>query len=392
MACPGVTGNVVQALDPADAGGPSTTDACSPLTNAGAVSGNIALVDRGTCGFTVKVKNAQDAGAIAVIVADNAAGSPPAGLGGADATITISSVRISQPDGNTIKAQLGSGVNATLGVDLAVRLGADASNRALLNAPNPVVPGSSISHYDPIAAPNQLMEPAISSDLTHSVDVPNDLTLKLFRDIGWYPDADVDGVADASDNCPATANPNQADNDGDAQGDVCDADDDNDGVTDSSDNCSLVANADQADNDGDAQGDVCDADDDNDGVLDGADNCPLLANPNQADADGDGRGDVCDADDDGDGVPDSTDQCPAADRRTTVVIGTSKYKNTGVPNIVLPTGCTLMQKIDGCATANPKNRGGFVDCVSVLTTQWVAEGVITSAQKDAIMRAVAQVK
>ena len=49
----------------------------------------IALIDRGTCGFTIKVKNAQDAGAIAVIVADNIAGSPPAPMGGADATITI---------------------------------------------------------------------------------------------------------------------------------------------------------------------------------------------------------------------------------------------------------------------------------------------------------------
>jgi hypothetical protein len=62
----GVTGTVVQALDPADAAGPSTFDACSPLTNATAVAGNIALVDRGTCGFVVKVKNAQNAGAIAV--------------------------------------------------------------------------------------------------------------------------------------------------------------------------------------------------------------------------------------------------------------------------------------------------------------------------------------
>src|SRR5262249_3717119 len=51
----GVTGNVVQALDPADGAGPSTTDACSALTNAGAVSGRIAMIDRGTCAFTIKV-------------------------------------------------------------------------------------------------------------------------------------------------------------------------------------------------------------------------------------------------------------------------------------------------------------------------------------------------
>ena len=42
-----------------------------------AVNGKIALIDRGTCTFPEKVKNAQNAGAIGVIIADNAAGSPP---------------------------------------------------------------------------------------------------------------------------------------------------------------------------------------------------------------------------------------------------------------------------------------------------------------------------
>lgn len=205
LSAPGITGNVVLGMDPADVAGPTTTDACSPLTNAAAVAGKIALVDRGTCVFTVKVKNAQNAGAIAVIVADNVAGSPPAGLGGVDPTITIPSVRITLPDGNTIKAQLGVGVNATLGVDLAVFAGADTSGRALLNAPNPVQPGSSISHWDPIAFRNQLMEPAINADLTHSVKAPEDLTLAQMRDVGWFPDADLDGIADDLD-CEPNSN------------------------------------------------------------------------------------------------------------------------------------------------------------------------------------------
>ena len=69
----------------------------------------------------------------------------------------------------------------------------------LINAPNPLQSGSSISHWDPIAFKNLLMEPAINDDLTHSVEPPDDLTLPLMRDIGWFPDADVDGVPDDVD-------------------------------------------------------------------------------------------------------------------------------------------------------------------------------------------------
>jgi len=214
----GVSGALVAAQDPADASGPSTTDACSPLTNASDVAGKIALVDRGTCNFTVKVENAQNAGAIAVVVADNAAGSPPAGMGGSDPSITIPSVRITQSDGALLRAQLGAGVVLTIGLDLSLRCGADRENQTMLFAPNPSQPGSSISHWDDLATPNLLMEPNISDDLKHEVD----LTLPLLQDIGWADDTDGDGVPDAHDNCPTVYNPDQADSDDDGVGDACD--------------------------------------------------------------------------------------------------------------------------------------------------------------------------
>jgi len=196
----GVFGQVVLGLDPSDVTGPSTTDGCSPLTNAGAVAGKIAMLDRGTCGFIVKAKNAQDAGAVAVIIADNAAGSPPAGLGGADPTITIPAVRVTQSDGIAIRNQLAGGVSAALSLDLAVRAGADDAGRALIYTPDPFVQGSSVSHWDTIATPNLLMEPFINDDLTHGLD----LTLPLLRDIGWYPDGDLDFVSDEVDACPGS--------------------------------------------------------------------------------------------------------------------------------------------------------------------------------------------
>jgi hypothetical protein len=71
--------------------------------------------------------------------------------------------------------------------------------------PNPVVSGSSGSHYDTIAFRNLLMEPAINPDLTHNLKAPDDLTLELLRDVGWFPDADLDGSADNFD-CEPNSN------------------------------------------------------------------------------------------------------------------------------------------------------------------------------------------
>jgi hypothetical protein len=124
------------------------------------------------------------------------------------------------------------------------------------------------------------------------------------------PDDDNDTVADLSDNCPMLANPSQADTDLDNQGDACDLDDDNDTVTDFADNCPLVANPGQQNTDHDALGDVCDPDDDNDTVADLSDNCPLVANQDQMDTDADLQGNVCDPDDDNDTVADGLDCAP----------------------------------------------------------------------------------
>jgi hypothetical protein len=74
---------------------------------------------------------------------------------------------------------------ANLGVNLAIRAGADAAGHALMYTPNPYQPGSSVSHWDTIAFPNQLMEPAINGDLTHEVTPPQDMTFPLLQDIGW---------------------------------------------------------------------------------------------------------------------------------------------------------------------------------------------------------------
>ena len=126
-------------------------------------------------------------------------------------------------------------------------------------------------------------------------------------------ESDCDGVPQEGDNCPDVANADQTDSDDDGLGNLCDDDDDNDGVPDEADNCQFVSNPQQVDTDGDGQGDKCDGDLDGDGVVDGADNCPETVNPLQEDLDLDGMGDACDDDDDGDGEPDATDCQPMDD-------------------------------------------------------------------------------
>jgi hypothetical protein len=175
----GVTGSVVLAVDAVS----PYNDACTALTNAAAMAGRIAIVDRGVCNFTTKVKACQDAGAIAVIVADNAVGAPPAGLGGTDATITIPAVRVTQADGVTLKAQIASGLDITLMADPSLMAGADTAGRVMMYTPDPYQSGSSVSHFDVSCTPNLLMEPAINADLTSGVD----LTRYAFEDIGWLP-------------------------------------------------------------------------------------------------------------------------------------------------------------------------------------------------------------
>ncbi len=78
------------------------SDACSTLT--ASLSAKIALVTRGTCSFSTKIRNAQNAGAAAVLVANNAGGDPIAmGQDGTPNQPTIPAYMVSMSDGVVLK-------------------------------------------------------------------------------------------------------------------------------------------------------------------------------------------------------------------------------------------------------------------------------------------------
>ena len=151
------------------------------FTAPAAVAGKIAMVRRGVCGFVVKAKNAQDAGAIGVIIANNQAGGA-IGLGGADPSVTIPAISVAQSVGDAFFAAGGVGAGG-LEEDPTLLAGADATGHVRVYAPTVLALGSTASHFDTAALPNLLMEPAITPTLRASLNV--DLTAALFRDIGW---------------------------------------------------------------------------------------------------------------------------------------------------------------------------------------------------------------
>ena len=97
----------------------STTTAnegCNSIINEAAIKGNIAVIYRGNCQFSKKVLNAQNAGAVAVIVINNVAGDVSTmepGIYGD--LVSIPSIMISMADGQTIANEIKTtGVNVSI--------------------------------------------------------------------------------------------------------------------------------------------------------------------------------------------------------------------------------------------------------------------------------------
>ncbi len=99
----GFSGEVVQALDTID----TPEDVCTEIINGDDIVGKIALVDRGECGMSLKALNAQESGAIAVLICNDNTGEPfAAAVGEFGDSITIPVAMLDQTRCDTLKMAL----------------------------------------------------------------------------------------------------------------------------------------------------------------------------------------------------------------------------------------------------------------------------------------------
>jgi hypothetical protein len=168
-------------VSPNDAGGVSLLDGCEPFPAGSNIEGNILLVNRGNCTFIQKALNAQNAGARALLIANNAPGALTPG--GSDSGITIPTYGIPQLLGAQLR-QIQPLPTASIQFNPMIRAGTTAGHVRLF-APTNFAQGSSVSHFDVSAVRNLLMEPSISPDIGRGLKNPDDLTWNLLRDLGW---------------------------------------------------------------------------------------------------------------------------------------------------------------------------------------------------------------
>ena len=114
----GVGGSLVRLVDGNDTDSGSVTDGCEPATNSAengnALTGKVAVIDRGSCNFTAKVKHAQDAGAVAAIIVNNTDDGTPAPMGGEDDAVTIPSMGLNYKEGHSLYNLIADGQDVTV--------------------------------------------------------------------------------------------------------------------------------------------------------------------------------------------------------------------------------------------------------------------------------------
>ncbi|MDG1330938.1 MAG: T9SS type A sorting domain-containing protein [Crocinitomicaceae bacterium] len=152
-------------------------DACEPAVNGAELNGKIAVIRRGSCEFGCKAEEAQNAGAVGVLVVNNAAGAPIAmGEGVCGINVTIPAIMVSQSDGEALITEIegGSTVSATL-VDKGLEV-YQADYGDMLSSLNEALIEASVKIY-----PNPASE---STEVAFSLSENQDVTIELVDIMG----------------------------------------------------------------------------------------------------------------------------------------------------------------------------------------------------------------
>lgn len=161
------------------------TLACEPLSNSEEVAGSIVLVKRGECTFVTKWQNAFEAGAVAVVVADNVASTAEGTIardGGMalDRNLPIPLWSVSLADGDLIRATLPL-TDTHMGYELDAP--ARGTNQGLVNLQASTENQSSnVSHFSTAMFPRSVMNPSV---VNTSFDGNVDFLPEFLEDMGW---------------------------------------------------------------------------------------------------------------------------------------------------------------------------------------------------------------
>ena len=151
------------------------------------LSGKIALVfSPRSCSSLGSAYYAEKAGAIATLFTTDVSASPPPIALAANTEqrtkypVTIPTLAVTLDDANLLK-DAPAGTKVTLSAEKNQLVGADAAGNTMLFASNPVRPGSTGAHWDPLVRPDLTEEP-VETPIPH-----NNLEMEraLLWDIGW---------------------------------------------------------------------------------------------------------------------------------------------------------------------------------------------------------------
>jgi hypothetical protein len=168
-------------------------------------NGIVLLTQSDICPPVQMAFNAQDAGALAVLIMDPFGVDPPYTASVAPSLqtygpVTIPVVSVSSHDATIFNAAFDRSnvIDPTLVLSATAtqQVGTDGMGRTLLFASSPVQETSTLSHWDPLARPDLLMEPEIGSKATHD----RRMELAVFRDMGWHTVCG-NGTVDSGEEC-----------------------------------------------------------------------------------------------------------------------------------------------------------------------------------------------